>query len=148
MAQATLLKTALVFLFAATAAGCSSSDDTSDEGGCIVGFTALSSDATSSGFKPDTAEISVGMLTLLPCLTDAAVLRAPLFGIDLFHSPIQRVLFVSSVTDFCGVERELAPGASGDMPELAGLGALITGTRSDGTTVELRSTLDVTFDFK
>lgn len=95
------------------------------------------------------AELSLALVELVPCTADAAILQTHDFPIELLYEPWPHVIFVSAVTDFCGVNLNLAPDSASDttLPDLQNLTALFRGTRADGTSFEIQSTLTVNFAF-
>lgn len=135
----------------AACVGCTAgSDDDSDNGG-QVSITALSREPTTNSVTVASAELSLALVELVPCTTDAAILQTHDFPIELLYEPWPHVIFVSAVTDFCGVDLNLAPApaaaAGGPLPDLQNLTALFRGTRADGTTFEIHSTLTLNFAF-
>ena len=106
------------FAVSVACAGCTAgSDDDSDNGGQVA-IAALSHDPTSQGVAFDSAELSLHLVSLVPCASDTAVLYTTDFSIELLHEPWPRVIFVSAATGFCGVDLNLAPAPGGTLPDL------------------------------
>jgi hypothetical protein len=136
----------LATLALAACAGCTSSDAPIDGGGDLD-IAALSHDPTSKGVAFDAAELSLHRTSLLPCMADAAILQTFDFSIDLLHLPPPKIIFESAVTDFCGLDLDLAPAPGGSLPDLKGLTAVFRGTRADGAAFELHSKLTSSLQF-
>jgi hypothetical protein len=130
----------------AACVGCASGDDVPDGGG-EVAIAPLSRDVTNNGVTLTSAELSLHLVSLVACTSDAAVLNNKDFPIELLHEPWPRIIFESSVTDFCGVNLELDTQPSAALPDLQNLTALFRGTRADGTPFEIHSTLSTSFVF-
>ena len=133
----------------AACVGCTAgSDDDSDNGG-QVSIAPVSRDPTANSVTVESAELSLALVELVPCTTDAAILTTNDFPIELLYEPWPHVIFVSAVTDFCGVDLNLAPEPASDpgLTDLQNLTALFRGTRADGTNFEIHSTLSVNFEF-
>ena len=129
--------------------GCSSGSDTSGDGGGQIVIAPLSREPTSKGVSFDAAELSLSLVTLQACAADTATLQTRDFPIELFHEPSPRVIFVSAVSDFCGVELDLAPSPANEaLPDLEGYTARFRGTRADGAAFEVESTLSTNFMFQ
>jgi hypothetical protein len=130
--------------------GCTAgSDDDSDNGG-QVSIAPVSRGPTSTYVTLTSAELSLALVELVPCTADAAILQTMNFPIELLYEPWPHVIFVSAVTDFCGVNLNLAPAPSAPdapLPDLQQLTALFRGTRADGTNFEIHSTLTLNFEF-
>jgi len=146
--RTTLFKTLLGLTLLGACSGCTvSGDDDEGDGGGVLLIEPLAQDAMASGLMIDKAELSLSAVALDPCMTDAALLRTLPFSFDLFQQPPASVGFMSAVTDYCGLEVDLGPEASGDLSELEGATALLHGTRPDGTQFTLTSTLATTLNF-
>lgn len=141
-------KSTFVAVVLATCAGCTSSDDTPTDGGGELEIAALSHDPTSYGVAFDTTELSLHRTSLLPCVANTAILNTFDFSIELLHVPAPRIIYESSVTDFCGVDLDLAPAPGASLPDLQGLTAHFHGTRTDGVTFELESKLTTSLEFR
>jgi hypothetical protein len=145
----TLAARSLTLLAAAACFGCSSGADDSGDGGGQVSIGPLSREPTSKGVTLESAELSLSLLSLKACAADTSTLQTRDFPIELFHQPLPRVIFVSAVSGYCGVEVDLGPAvANAVLPDLVGYTALFRGTRADGAAFELKSTLGTSFVFQ
>lgn len=144
--RTTLFRMTLGLMLLAACAGCSSSDDDTEDG--EVTILPLSENAPNAGLTFDTAELSLREFSVQPCAPDAAALSVSDFPIDLFLDPPAGVEFVTGVSSYCGIQAKIGPATSADLPELQGSSVLLHGTRADGATFALTSGLVTTLSLE